>query len=131
MNYNQYRQLYGTDCAPYIPVTVSSLTRPDDRFTCEALLDTGASDTFVPERLLKRMGIEPNGSVIQVPGFAGEIDSLPHTVSAEIGGYNLHAVDVLSWGNEFIIVGRTWLNLYYISFNGPNLEFSLLRENSV
>jgi predicted aspartyl protease len=130
VNYNQqYRQLSKTDWAPYISVTVSSLVRPDDHVTCDALLDTGASHTFIPESILKRMGVEPSGPPSQVPGFAGEAKSFPHTISAQIGGYNLNEVDVWSWSREFILVGRTWLNLYYIHFNGPDLEFFLNREN--
>ena len=45
----------------YAKVTIKNIYEPKKSFTERFLVDTGASDTFVPARLLRQIGILPSG----------------------------------------------------------------------
>ncbi|MBI3465012.1 MAG: retroviral-like aspartic protease family protein [Planctomycetes bacterium] len=45
----------------YAKVTIKNITAPKRSFTEQFLVDTGATDTLVPARLLRQIGIRPTG----------------------------------------------------------------------
>lgn len=111
----------GNDYHPPMPVValrVSALEEPDEQVTIEALLDSGADGTFLPERLLHRLGAE---SVREA--WVSGIDDVRYPVNMymakiEIGPYSFWGARVVGDKQGRAIVGRDVLNQLVVTLNG-------------
>lgn len=54
---------------PWVPVLTVRLRGPDGVCSVPMLVDSGASDTTVPERLLRRLGVEFTGETCTLTAF--------------------------------------------------------------
>ncbi len=111
--------------APVIELKVSSV---DGRLATrsKALLDTGADRSVVPSALVQRLRLQRTGTVL-VRGMRGHFESVPlFSVRLELAEDGA-LFDVISWDNDFVILGRDVLNRWRIMLGGPAGKLSITR----
>lgn len=103
---------------PVVEIRISALEEPDEQITMEALLDSGSDGTFLPEKLLRRLGAE---SVREawVRGI-GDVryQASMYVARIEIGQYAFFGVRVIGDKQGRAILGRDVLNQLVVTLNG-------------
>ena len=111
--------------APMLSVTVSGVVRTRPRTTIPALIDTGADITAVPIELAEKLSLYKFGR-LQIEGVHG-VTSPVYTYEARLvhDGYAAQEMEVILTHLPFVILGRDWLQNYYLYLNGPDEQFQL------
>ena len=115
---------YDTTRRSHAPVVSLTLTSPDFARSLtgvNGLLDTGADDTILPASLAAQLQLVVLGRVLG-GGFGGQRVGLDVVqVIVQLPGAPPALLDVAVHPNEtFVLVGRDFLNLFRVTFDGPN-----------
>jgi hypothetical protein len=107
-----------------VPAVILDLSDPSGTVTIPAVsahLDTGADQTVVPLALIRRLGVQPVGRAV-AKGYGGLTAIVDvFEVSLLIPNLGIYPIQVLGHSAEpYVLVGRDILNLFRITFDGPN-----------
>lgn len=110
---------------PAIPGLAVTLHSPDGAVMIPgvpAYLDTAADRTVVPLRLLHQLGVTPVMQAV-VRGLGEKPATLDiYSVDVEIPRVAVISVKVIGHPDEpTVLIGRNILNLFRVTFDGPNL----------
>jgi predicted aspartyl protease len=90
-----------------------------------ALIDTGADLTAVPSTAVKRLRLYSVGR-IEVEGFQARVTTVDiYTAQLTVANLPIREMEVIATEQPFVILGRDWLEQYYLLLNGPEKTFSL------
>lgn len=109
---------------PAIPAAVITLRSPDGSRAIPAVsahIDTAADRTLVPLALIQQLGLQPLAP-LTVTGL-GTVAVLVdvYAIDIEIPGVAIISTRAISHPNEpFVLLGRDILNLFRVTFDGPN-----------
>ena len=111
--------------APMLSITVSGVVHTRPRTTVSALIDTGADITAVPIEFAKKLNLYKFGR-LQVEGVHG-VKSPVYTYEARLTytGRAAQEMEVILTHLPFVILGRDWLQNYYLCLNGPDHQLHL------
>ena len=111
--------------APMLSITVSGVARTRPRTTVPALIDTGADITAVPIELAEKLSLYKFGR-LQIEGVHG-VTSPVYTYEARLAhdGHAPQEMEVILTHLPFAILGRDWLQNYYLYLNGPDQQLQL------
>ena len=111
---------------PVIPIRVSA-SAASASVRVLALLDTGSDATAIPDAVAQALNLVSSGT--------GEIEGVVEgprktdvfSVFLSIDrGEPLSAI-VVTWHEDYALLGRDILNKYHLTLDGPNLTFTLSR----
>ncbi len=117
---------YSTEFDPLAPVLAVQLTgivhsRP--RVTLPALLDAGSDFTAVLTNLVSRLKLYAVRPLL-LEDFSGETrEEFLNGLRLGYANQPVREMQVMVTGLPFVILGRDWLNQYYIHLNGPEAAF--------
>jgi len=111
--------------APMLSITVSGVVRSRPRVTVPALIDTGSDITAVPAELAEKLRLYEFGR-LQIEGVHG-VTSPVYTYEARLAHAERTAreIEVILTHLPFVILGRDWLQNYYLCLNGPDQRLQL------
>ena len=112
--------------APVLPVQIS---RPSDAvsLTVQGFLDTGADMTVIPNSAVRDLHLQPV-SITLSRGFRGSVtESTVFSASISLVSEEAEAVRVLSWDEDYALVGRDLINGWRVVLDGPARSLSLSR----
>jgi predicted aspartyl protease len=102
-----------------------SVVRRQPRVTVPALIDTGADVTAIPVTAVRRLRLYAVGR-IEVEDIHARVETVElYTVQLAITDLPVREMEVVSTEQPFIILGRDWLESYYLLLNGPEQTFLL------
>jgi len=111
--------------APVIELCVSVPLSKDD-ISLTALIDSGADITVIPERIITQLRLRRVDSLL-ASGFGKSV--IEATVYAAIlsveGILKPKIYRVLSWRENYVLLGRDLLNQLMTVLNGPSEELKL------
>lgn len=108
-----------------LTATLTGVVNARPRVRAQALIDTGADLTAVPAALRNRLHLYPFGRLqiedvhgIKTPGYT-------YRVRLTIDRFTPQIREVVLTRHDFVILGRDWLEAYYLLLNGPEQNFVL------
>ena len=114
-----------TPPALVLPIRVAGAVHARPRITVPALIDTGADLTAVPHTLKERLNLYVFGR-IQVEGVQAQPASVStYEVHLALEGSSPVLLEAILTPYPFAILGRDWLQNYYLLLNGPEQHFQL------
>ena len=96
-----------------LAVSVTGVVRRRPRIDSPAFIDTGADITAVPETLVN--------NAFKTPVYT-------YDVFLSLPGESAQKLEVVLTPYPFVILGRDWLQGYYLLLDGPGQQFQLSRE---
>lgn len=120
--------------APVLAVQITGIVHSRPRATLPALLDAGSDFTAVPANLVSRLKLYAVRPQI-LEDFSGETrEEFLYGVRLGYASRPAREMQVMVTGLPFVILGRDWLEDYYLLLNGPEQTFLLsdtpLQENA-
>lgn len=111
-----------------IPVTLTGVVKARPKVTIQAMIDTGADITAVPALLKDKLRLYQFGR-LQLEDVRG-IKAPVYTYEARLGiagqgSPALEIMEVILAPFPFVVLGRDWLQGYYLLLNGPEQQFLL------
>lgn len=106
-------------------VTVAGVVHRRPRIEAPALIDTGADITAVPESFVERLKLYPIGRLQLEDANAVKTPVFTYEAYLALMGEPVKKVEVISTPYPFVILGRDWLQDYYVLLDGPNQQFQL------
>lgn len=104
---------------------LTSVVRRQPRVTVPALIDTGADVTAIPVTAVRRLRLYAVGR-IEVEDIHARVETVElYTVQLAITDLPVREMEVVPTEQPFIILGRDWLESYYLLLNGPEQTFLL------
>lgn len=111
--------------APVLAVQITGVVHSRPRVTLPALLDTGSDFTAVPASLVSRLKLYAVRPIL-LEDFSGETrEEFLYGVSLGYANQPAREMQVMVTGLPFVILGRDWLEDYYLLLNGPEQTFLL------
>jgi predicted aspartyl protease len=105
--------------APVLLATLTGVVRSRPQMRLPALMDTGADMTAIPTTAVKRLHLYSVGRMA-VEGIERVASSTNiYTVRLAVEGQPAREIEVVQTGQPFVILGRDWLERYYLLLNGP------------
>lgn len=108
-----------------LPVTIAGVVHLRPRIELPALIDTGADVTAVPESLVERLKLYPVGRLQLEDANAVKTPVFTYEANMVMAGEPVKKMEVLVTPYPFVILGRDWLNDYYVLLDGPNQQFQI------
>lgn len=111
--------------AAMLSAILTGVVHQRPRVRLPALIDTGSDLTAIPQTAVKRLRLYAV-SQIEVEGIHAEVSTVPiYAVRLTITGRPGREMEVVQTEQPFIILGRDWLERYYLLLNGPERTFLL------
>lgn len=108
-----------------LPAVLTGVVRRRPQVHLSALIDTGSDITAVPETAVKRLRLYAVGR-IEVEGVHAHVEAVEiYTVQLSIADLRIREMEVIPTKQPFVILGRDWLETYYLLLNGPEQTFLL------
>jgi predicted aspartyl protease len=108
-----------------LTVTLSGVVHSRPRLTLPALIDTGADMTAVPETAVSRLRLFEVGR-ITVEDIGGRLSVMDiYTARLSVDSLGVQEIEVVQTAQPFIVLGRDWLQSYYLRLNGPKRQFEI------
>jgi predicted aspartyl protease len=108
-----------------LTVTLSGVVHSRPRLTLPALIDTGADMTAVPETAVSRLRLFEVGR-ITVEDIGGRLSVMDiYTARLSVDSLGVQEIEVVQTAQPFIVLGRDWLQSYYLRLNGPERQFEI------
>ncbi len=115
--------------APFVSIHVSNLV-DNSETSIEAKIDTGADLTAIPAALVRQLNLVPAGEV-QVESYDGRKSILIcYDVVLRIAHVRLVGLSVITFAEDYILLGRDALNFLRLLLDGPALSLEILRTGS-
>ncbi len=119
---------YDTNFVPpaiVLTVNVNGVVQNRPRIEISALIDTGADITAIPQEFVERLKLYPFGRLHLEDAHA--VKTLVNTYEARLSlpGDTAKAMEVILTPFPFAILGRDWLQDYYLLLDGPGQQFQL------
>ncbi|MEW5986071.1 MAG: retropepsin-like aspartic protease [Chloroflexota bacterium] len=108
-----------------LPVTVTGVVRRQPRLEVAALLDTGADVTAVPEAFVDRLKLYPIGRLNLEDANAVKTPVYTYDAYLSFAGKPGKKMEVVLTPYPFVILGRDWLQDYYVLLDSPGQQFQL------
>lgn len=111
--------------APTLTIKISGVIRRRPWLEIDALLDTGSDMTAIPLEILERLRLSPF-SRVQVEGIQGG-RQIVYTYAVKIAWINQpgQEMEVIATPMPLAVLGRDWLQRYYLWLNGPEQQFAI------
>lgn len=116
--------------APLLRVKLAGAVHARPRVEIPALIDTGSDVTAVPADLVRKLRLYRLRRIRIEDVEAREIAGHTYAVRLTVGDYPTREMEVVLTGLPFAVLGRDWLQEYYLLLNGPGQNF-LLSETPI
>lgn len=119
-----YNELFDPP-ALVLPVTISGVVNSRPRVRLQAIIDTGADVTAVPAYLEPKLYLYPVDR-LQIEDMRGIMTQVyTYDVRLAITDQSPKAMEVIFTSLDLVVLGRDWLEDYYLLLNGPKRNFVL------
>lgn len=108
-----------------LSVTVAGVVHRRPRIEASALIDTGADITAVPESYVERLKLYPIGRLQLEDAHAVKTPVFTYEANLALPGELVEKMEVILTPYPFVILGRDWLQDYYMFLDGPGQQFQL------
>jgi hypothetical protein len=128
----QYTLVEGKAAIPIVELYFENPGNPS--FTTStnfAVVDTGSDVTILPYTIINKLQVRSlvGTQTIRIKGFGRESVGVPYLVKVGFSKNNYIYSKVFAVADDVldnqVILGRDILNLYVVTFNGPNLTFTI------
>ena len=119
---------YSRDFHPPAPVIELSISVPlsKDDVSLTALIDSGADITVIPERIITQLRLRRVDSLLASGFGKGVIEATVYAAILSVKGIlKPKMYRVLSWREDYVLLGRDLLNQLMTVLNGPSEELKL------
>jgi len=116
--------------APLLTVKLTGVVHSRPRTEVPALIDTGSDITAVPAHLVRKLHLYRLRRIHIEDVEAREIAGHTYAILLKVGNYPPKEMEVILTKLPFAILGRDWLQEYYLLLNGPEQSF-LVSETPV
>jgi hypothetical protein len=106
-------------------VRLAGVVRDRPRVEVEAIIDTGADISAVPEYLRERLKLYRFRKLLLEDARANKDTAYTYEVRVALVGESPIPMEMVLTPFPFVILGRDWLQNYYMFLNGPEQEFAL------
>jgi predicted aspartyl protease len=89
------------------------------------LIDTGSDVTAVPANLVRKLRLYRLRRIRIEDVEAREIAGHTYAIRLTVGDYPTREMEVILTKLPFAVLGRDWLQEYYLLLNGPEQNFLL------
>lgn len=111
--------------APLLTVKLTGVVHSRPHIEVPALIDTGSDITAVPANLVRKLRLYKLRR-IQIEGVeAREIADHTYAIRLTVGNFPFREMEVILTKLPFAILGRDWLQEYYLLLNGSEQNFRL------
>jgi predicted aspartyl protease len=111
--------------APVLSATLTGVVRSRPQMRLPALIDTGADVTAIPNTAVNHLHLYAVAR-IEIEGIDAHVATADvYMVRLSVAGQPPCEIEVIPTGQPFIILGRDWLERYYLLLNGPENTFVL------
>jgi predicted aspartyl protease len=111
--------------APELTATLTGVVHRRPQMRLPTWIDTGSDMTAIPHTAVHRLHLYAVGRM-DVEGIDALVTTTEiYTVHLSISGQPAQEMEVVSTEQPFVILGRDWLQAYYLLLNGPNQNFLL------
>jgi predicted aspartyl protease len=108
-----------------VPAVLSGVVRNRPKVQLPALIDTGAELTAVPNSAVNRLRLYAVDR-IEVEDIHARVETVDiYTVRITVTDMPVREMEVVPTNQPFVILGRDWLEDYYLLLNGPDHSFLL------
>jgi len=119
---------YDTDFDPpaiVLLVVVSGVVHRRPQIEVSALIDTGADVTAVPEAFMEKLKLYPIGRLNLEDASAVKTPIFSYEARLALTGEPAKKMEVILTPYPFVILGRDWLQNYYMLLDGPGQQLHL------
>lgn len=103
-----------------VSVMVAGVVHRRPQIELSAVIDTGADVTAVPEAFVDRLKLYPFGR-LQLE----DANAVTYEARLALTGRSAKKMEVVLTPYPFVILGRDWLQDYYLLLDGPGQQFHL------
>jgi hypothetical protein len=108
-----------------LPVILTGVINIRPRARVQALIDTGADLTAIPAYLENRLHLYRYDHLQVEDVYGVKTPAYTYKVRLTVAGYTTKAMEVVLTSLNFVVLGRDWLQDYYLLLNGPEQNFLL------
>lgn len=109
--------------APILTAILTSVVHRRPQVRLQALIDTGSDITAIPDTAVKRLRLYAVGR-LQVEDINAQVTITDiYTVRLTITDQAVREMEVVQTEQPFVILGRDWLEQYFLLLNGPERNF--------
>ena len=119
-----------TPPAPLLTVSLAGAVHSRPRMEVPALNDTGSDITAVPANLVKKLRLYRLRRIRIEDVEAREVDGHTYAIQLAVGDRPTREMEVILTRLPFAVLGRDWLQEYYLLLNGPEQNY-LLSETPI
>ena len=114
--------------APFVNVVIVRPSNPSVTLQRSAQVDSGADQTLIPADAATQLGLLQSGEV-QILGITGPIQTVPlFQVVLRIDKWSITLRVATHTADQFVVLGRDVLNLFYLRLNGPDQTLSIATQ---
>ncbi len=111
--------------AMMLSVFVAGVVHRRPRIELSALIDTGADVTAVPRPIAEKLKLYPMGRLQLDDAHAVKTPVFTYEARLSLPQESAKKIEVLLTPYPFVILGRDWLQNYYLLLDGPSQQFQL------
>ncbi len=108
-----------------LTVTVTGVVRTRPRLQLNALIDTGADMTAIPRTAIRRLNLYEVGRMTVEDIHARLVKVDIYSAQLTLAGQPTRKMEVVETDLPFIVLGRDWLQDYYLYLQGPDKIFEI------